>query len=70
MSKKKKLNLEVVRVQSFVTSLENDQKNRIKGGQSMDTVCCPDYKTEGPCPGYTEGDVTCLCWTNYGTCGC
>jgi len=32
--KKKKLNLEQLKVQSFVTSMENEKENTVKGGSA------------------------------------
>jgi hypothetical protein len=40
MSKKIKLNLEDLKVESFVTSLNNKQKNMIKGGSNFCTWTC------------------------------
>lgn len=39
MSKKVKLNLENLEVQSFVTSLEDDEKKAVKGGASYLSWC-------------------------------
>lgn len=37
MKKKKKLHLEAIKVKSYVTSLENDEKNKVKGGWMFPT---------------------------------
>lgn len=60
MSKKKKLKLENLSVQSFVTSLDDETANRAKGGVTVigplcsvevcDTLVCSATKCPGPCP--------------------
>lgn len=59
MAKKMKLNLEDLKVQSFVTSLKKDEKDELKGGKPPvpDTFTCE--VSYGPCPsnGYGTG-----CW--------
>jgi hypothetical protein len=42
MPKKIKLNLEDLKVESFVTSLNRDEKDDIKGGNSMPSACPSD----------------------------
>ena len=64
MKKQKKLNLGTIKIESFVTSLQTHEKNKIKGGVSMGTICCPDEKTAGQgCP-TNEGEtcITSPCW--------
>lgn len=62
---KKKLRLKIINVESFVTSLENDQKEEVKGGG--DTRFCPSGQYSGcPCgSNYTD----CLQFTCH-TCTC
>ena len=66
MKKKKKFNLEIIKVKSFVTSLNNGEKNRINAGNAAaptepDDTCGP--ATAGTtCPG--SGAVSiCACET-------
>jgi hypothetical protein len=66
MQKKLKLNLKDLKIQSFVTSLENGDKTKIKAGGTGDTAC-------EPCQ--TDPPVTCTCLTcitciTCNTCGC
>lgn len=45
--KNKKLNLNELRVKSFVTELENEKENTVKGGGPTDYTCgqwCPPTK--------------------------
>ena len=44
MSKKMKLNLKELKLNSFVTSLKNFQQEKVKGGEYTDYPC-----TEPPC---------------------
>lgn len=39
MKKKKKFNLEEIKIQSFVTSLNDDEKKGIKGGFTIWVLC-------------------------------
>jgi hypothetical protein len=52
MKKKKKFNLEVIKVKSFITSLNDDEKNKINGG----------------IPGLTDPDDTCMTQVTCDTC--
>ncbi|MEO1052997.1 MAG: pinensin family lanthipeptide [Bacteroidota bacterium] len=50
--KNRKLNLDTIKVKSFITSLEKEKGNTVKGGHSGDNscypvVCTPDL-SEGP----------------------
>ena len=68
MGKKLKLSLRELNVKSFVTSLEKEQKNAIKGGEVTRWTYCsvPALCSEESCP-----DVTCTMPTNVYTCtGC
>jgi hypothetical protein len=49
MGKRMKLNLKKIKVQSFVTSLDEDQKLKITAGAA------PAETNEGECPEPTEG---------------
>lgn len=69
----KKLKLSDLKVQSFVTSLENDEKNKVKGGltspncETDDTCTCNTYC--GTCPTACGSMCnTCSCQTVCGTC--
>jgi hypothetical protein len=59
MPKKLRLDLDGLRVQSFVTSLDKRDKSKIKGGLTINSNC-PDC-TEVDC--YTQ-----TCFTECGTC--
>ncbi len=52
MKKKKKLNLEEIKIQSFVTSLKDDEKNEIKGGFTVLIICRLPRSSDFPifCP--------------------
>lgn len=54
MPKKFKLDIESLKVQSFVTSLNNEAKRKIRGGEIPTDTCfsCPDTYQE--CNTYTE----------------
>ena len=59
MGKKLKLNLDDLKVQSFVTSFDQQQGNKIKGGKTGWNC----YDSQEACPGSTG-----TCATNCGTC--
>jgi len=69
----KKLNLEELKVRSFVTSLNRNEKNDVKGGIYTVFPCVPPTKVEPPsdtldvwCGGSGE-----ICHTGFGTeCSC
>ena len=64
MGKKLKLSVEGLKVTSFVTSLKDDQKEKVMGGATPWTKCSsPALCSEETCP-----DVTCTCPTNHYTC--
>lgn len=48
MKSKKKIHLEAINVKSFVTSLANDEKTKIKGGfiKLSEPPICTDHQTE------------------------
>jgi hypothetical protein len=58
MPKKLKLDLNGLRIQSFVTSLDKRDKSKVRGGITA-SLNCPDC---------TEGCPTQTCYTNCGTC--
>jgi hypothetical protein len=61
MGKKLKLDLKEFRVQSFVSSLKDDEQDEVKGGG--DTRFCPSGQYSGcPCTQYTD------CGTCYLSC--
>jgi hypothetical protein len=51
MPKKKKMSLSPIKVQSFVTKLEEKQKNKVKGGDTYDcdSVGIPCFSRGIPC---------------------
>ncbi len=80
MPKKLKLDLKGLKVQSFVTSLDGNEKKNIHGGATAEyTPCVSECDTcDMTCPTYdvtcaaTCGQTcaTCTCYTEYcGTCG-
>ncbi|MCP5107669.1 MAG: hypothetical protein GY950_30050 [bacterium] len=64
---RKKLNLGTIKVQSFVTSLKNEEKTKIKGGLSLGSMCCPDDQTGPPACGLggTLLEDTCGCESHH-----
>ncbi len=77
MPKKTKLKLENLKIKSFVTSLEADKLNEVKGGHTCETECggcptdagsdCPSWgpcetlKTECTCPTVCSCAESCTC---------
>lgn len=72
MAKKTKLRLENLRVESFVTSLDEEEKKSVKGGAmavKTDWLCPLPFDTEGygcfgPLPSHSESggfDTACQC---------
>lgn len=62
MGKEKKLSLNVIKVQSFVTSLDDGQQEEVKGGGDSGT--CPSGQYSGcPCgTAYTDcNQYSCTC---------
>lgn len=51
--KKKKLNLSELKVQSFITKLENGMENTVKGGND------PEYRSDGCKTHYYNGQNAC-----------
>ncbi len=43
----KNLNLNDLKIQSFVTSLDNDEKARVKGGYKYTCLTCDHYDCSG-----------------------
>jgi len=77
MPKKMKLDLNGLKIKSFVTSLEKDSEGRIKGGATVPTNCFPKCsfdavcETEFPCETLRTCETceTCdTCHTNCGSC--
>ena len=75
MPKKLNLDLNGLKVQSFVTSLDKRDESKIKGGSVVNTVCpptiCPECEPTGTCYTNCGTCVTCTCETcntNCGTC--
>ena len=66
MPKKMKLDLKGLKVQSFVTSLEDGDKTKIKGGVS-NTMNCPDCTED--CESVTFCGTCGTYCTCIGTCG-
>ncbi|MEO1052998.1 MAG: pinensin family lanthipeptide [Bacteroidota bacterium] len=44
--KNKKLNLDSIKVKSFVTSFDKEKGNTVKGGQNSDANTCPPVACE------------------------
>jgi hypothetical protein len=63
MPKKLKLDLQGFKVQSFVTSLDTNEKANVKGGLTVDTVCYPFCSEE-----CTDTEVSCSCDTCLESC--
>lgn len=66
MKKKTKIRLDVINVQSFVTSLNGYEKRRINGGvpESTEPVVTCDPQTAGTtCPANTYPQTECECNT-------
>jgi hypothetical protein len=72
MPKKLKLDLNGLRIQSFVTSLEKRDESKIKGGLTVNTNCPETCATDcGTCGTQCGSCDTCTCdtcETNCGTC--
>jgi hypothetical protein len=72
MKTKKKIKLENIRIQSFVTSLSHDERKRLKGGGipfSPIWMCDPDKETDTcTCTVLNNNCETDNCETN--TCHC
>ena len=71
MKKKRKIRLESIKVQSFVTSLGMDEKNKVNGGIPQDTdpiVTCPQSVIQGNSA--CEPTYTCQTECNCQTLGC
>lgn len=71
MPKKLKLHLSDLKIQSFVTSLENDSQNKVMGGLTPATcpaeVCSEDTACQY-CPDTNVECQTNTCNTDCGTC--
>lgn len=72
MPKKLKLDLKGLKVNSFVTSLDNRGKGVVMGGRTITIICTACCGSVGVCP----TDVTCVtcdtcetCNTDCGSCG-
>jgi len=58
MKEKKKLELKDLKVQSFVTELDTDKQNEIRGGETVSRVCS-EYSLSPGCP-----SLCCQCDSN------
>lgn len=65
MGKKLKLNLDALKVKSFVTSINDEQQEQVRAGEASRWTKCsyPALCSEESCP-----EVTCTCPTNWYTC--
>jgi hypothetical protein len=68
MPKKKKMSLSPIKVQSFVTTLDDKQKNKVKGGATYD--CTPDSCPGGTCPPTWNASCEGTCDTCASDCTC
>ncbi len=72
MPKKLKLNLKGLKVQSFVTSLKDEEKTKIRGGDVLTNSClqctetCQGCNTYTDCPTCPEG--TCVSCETFSPC--
>lgn len=67
--KKSKLNLNELKVKSFVTDLENGKENTVKGGHDCDpTHTCPPTNNCPGNPGGLTGGGTELAYGGVGCC--
>lgn len=66
----KKLKLSDLKVQSFVTSLENDEKKKVQGGATLPiSNCAEDTCLECETNYSCDCPTNYTCYTNCGTCG-
>lgn len=75
MPKKLKLDLKNLKVKSFVTSLDGNEKKNIHGGATFDSICisecdtCPDIcQPSGATCAHSCPATACTCYTDCGTC--